>query len=167
MRTHWHFNRIGKPYQIVSLEQTLSKAPAATSATAYLGQWMERTKKMGRCLSKHRDRFFGSPINQVEWLTMPIMAMRVFVGPWLELMIWTALPLGAIYGFISWQPFLLLALIMVGSSFFITLLALILAERQQSSPSGGALFQLIALGLFEYLGIKQLVLLVQTKLLRA
>lgn len=169
LRLYEHCIRQALPCQLCGITEAVAWQSPAEDLYRFSSERQQAWQMLRWTLHKHRnwilnwthDREYRRDYGPLGVIMLPILALEANLGPWLEVAAFTLVPIGCLCGAIPWSAFFWLITFYIGTSLFMSLLALHGLVRSQKTLKVAELWMLILAGCLDYLGFQQLCKLVK------
>lgn len=164
LRLYHHCCKQAVPCQLRGINEAVARQDAVKTLHEFIIRRGRAWLNLRSTMRKHRKwmlsweygKEYKRDFGLLGVTVLPFLGLEAAVGHWVELAVFTLLPLGALCGALPWEAFLLLFAIMAGTSLLAGLLSLNLYLRHDHQPTPRRLATLLFAAVVDYLGFQQL-----------
>lgn len=128
LRLHRHFRLHGRPYRVTFVADPACWTEAPESLAVLKRQRVRWQRGLFDCLWANRELFFNRKSGAVGWLALPFLLFFESVGPIFEVAGYFVMLFSFLWGWLAWQPFLIVLCLSLGTGLFLSFAALLLEE---------------------------------------
>ncbi len=165
VRLHEHSHRHQHRFQLVNLADAVGSAPASKQLRDFVQRKQQQTRNVREVLRRYRFMIFNRRYGLLGLWLLPMQWLESRLEPWLELSLFSLIPLGAAYGALSWSGWLALLILLIGTSMWHQLLTLWSLPQLTHTAKTAHLASLIAAALGEQAGFAQMNMAIRARLL--